>query len=109
MKKIYLLLALLGVVATITIFGCDQKEDVTNSINKEGSVTVVLSTSHLNDSFDLVTTKIEVYKANVKVRDYVTIDTVPSLGKIKTEAEDNDGNTKEVIVPKEYEFFVTLK
>lgn len=86
-----------------------QEEDKTTTLDKEGSISVVVSTKHLNDSFDVMSVTTETFKKNKSVSVKVTYDTIPTLGKFKTEAEDSLGNVKEVTIPKEYEFYVTLK
>lgn len=87
----------------------NRQEDRTTTINKEGSIEVVVSTAHLNDSLDVMSITTETFKKNYSVSKKVFFDTIPSLGKFKAEAEDSVGNVKEVTIPKDYEFFVTLK
>jgi hypothetical protein len=93
------------------IFSCNDNEDkdLTNSVNKNGAVETSVSTSHLNDSLDILTTKHEVWKNNVAIKSVEYHDTVPALGKEKREVTDKDGNTVKTDVQKDYEIFITVK
>lgn len=103
MKEI---VALMAVVALM--FSC-KNEDKTKSIEKDGSVEIVLSVTHLNDSYDILTSYQTTWVKNVAVRKAVSIDTLPSLGDTVEDAEDNDGNDTTVVVPKNYQLFITVK
>jgi hypothetical protein len=87
----------------------NEKEDVTNTVNKNGSVETVVHIGHLDSSRDeLVTT----HKVWVKQNEYKTIeyrDTIPALGVENTVAENNEGETRSIAVPKEYEIYITVK
>ncbi|HPI45559.1 MAG TPA: hypothetical protein PLH91_10035 [Tenuifilaceae bacterium] len=43
------------------------------------------------------------------VKKIVYTDTIPALGRISQEAENNQGETRIVSVPKEYEVYITVK
>jgi hypothetical protein len=102
--KVLAALLLLGLAA------CNNKnEDVTDTVNKSGSIETAVHISHIDSLRDeLITThkvwvKQNVYK-NLEYRD-----TIPSLGIQNTVAENEDGNTKQVLVPRDYEIYITVK
>jgi hypothetical protein len=87
----------------------DKNEDVTDAVNKSGSVETAVHISHIDtESDELVTT----HKVWVKNNVYKTVeyrDTIPSLGTENTVAENEDGDTKSVSVKKDYEIYITVK
>ena len=87
----------------------DEEQDLTNNVNKNGAVESAIQVTQLNDSFNVLTTT---HKVWVKGSMYKTIeyhDTLPSLGSAFTTAENRDGDTKAVLVDKEYEIYITVK
>jgi uncharacterized lipoprotein NlpE involved in copper resistance len=97
-------------VVAIIVIGCNEKnEDVTNTVDKSGSVETVVHIAHLDTLHDeLVTT----HKVWVKQNVFKTVeyrDTIPALGNESTEAENEDGDTKKVSVKKDYEIYITVK
>lgn len=104
MKKISLILLL-----SVAIFAsCGESQDVVKNVVKDGAIEVDLSTSHINDSFDVAKTHFVVYKKNRIVLDRYILDTIPSLGKDSMLVDSAD---KEFVknFPLDYDFFVTLK
>ncbi len=94
----------------LAFVGCkDENEDITNTVNKNGSVETAVHITHIDSSHDeMITT----HKIWVKNNVYKTVeyrDTLPSLGIENTEAENEDGDTKRVSVPKDYEIYITVK
>jgi hypothetical protein len=99
-----------GLIATIaSLSACEKKEDITETVNKAGSVETAVAISHVDAAHDeLVTT----HKVWVKYDVFKTIeyrDTIPSLGTERTTAENEDGDTKNVEVKKDYEIYITVK
>ena len=96
-------------LAFFTVACTEEKEDVTNAVNKDGSVETAVHIGHIDSVTDeLVTT----HKVWVKQNEYKTIeyrDTIPSLGVETKEAVNEEGDTKTVSVPKEYEIYITVK
>lgn len=91
------------------LFSCNQqKEDVVQEPNKEGAVETIVSIKHEKD-FDILTTTHKVWVKNELDKTIVKIDTLKSLGTTVQEAEDSEGNVKSVTVPKDYEFYITVK
>lgn len=105
--KMLLAGSLLFTIASLS--ACEKKEDVTETVNKSGSVETAVAINHLDDSQDeLVTT----HKIWVRFDVFKTIeyrDTIPSLGTERTTAENEDGDTKQVEVKKDYEIYITVK
>lgn len=107
MKNILLLLAVS--LSVIALQGCDNNEDVTKEVLKDGSIESSLSVVHLTDKLDVLTTTHKVW-ANGKISKLIVHkDTISSLGMMKTEVETSEGNTSTVPVKKDYEFYITVK
>jgi len=99
----------LVVIFSLGLGGCNDKSEVVDSVNKAGSVEVVLSSKHLNDSLDVIITTYKVWSKSNVIKSREIVDTVPSLGFTLTEGENDAGETATLKVPKEYEFYVTVK
>jgi hypothetical protein len=93
----------------LLLSACDQNNDQAKQVDKNGSIEVSLSISHIDSLKDLLTTHYTVWRKGVMVREFDKKDTVPSLGEFTTEGENDNGDTKNVNVKKDYEFFVTVK
>jgi hypothetical protein len=87
----------------------DNNEDQAKTVDKNGSVEVALSTKHIDSLKDELTTHYTVWRRGSIVREFTKRDTVPGLETFKTEGEDDAGNTQDLKVKKDYEFFVTVK
>ena len=107
-RSILKLLILASTIILIT--SCkEEKDDVTNEINKEGSVESSVTVEHFTDSTDVLITKHIIWsKLNFRKEVYYR-DTIPALGFTNTEAENQDGDTKNVSVKKDYEVYITVK
>ncbi len=85
-------------------------EDKVNEIIKDGSIEEIISINHIdNGSYDVLTTVSNVYNHGSVSYSYVHHDTLPSLGMVKEEGEDGDGNVQTIEVPKDYELYITVK
>lgn len=96
----------------LTLFlACDDNTEAADEriLDKQGSIEVTLATARLDSTKDVLTTVTTVYAKGQIVRTITRRDTLPSLGETIQEAENDNGDTKTVTVPKEYEVFVTLK
>jgi hypothetical protein len=94
----------------LTVLACkDKNEDITNTVNKNGSIETAVHITHIDSARDeMITT----HKVWVKQNVFKTVeyrDTLPSLGLENTAAENEDGDTKRVSVPKDYEIYITVK
>lgn len=106
MKKI-LLAACLGIFG---LTSCNEtNEDVVNAPDRSGGVEIVASTSQYQDK-TVVTLTYSAYKNKQLVSSKVVTDTLPSLGTTVAEGdEDENGNVRKVTIPKQYEFYITVK
>jgi len=98
------------ILAMTTFVACENgNEDITNAVNKNGAIETAIHIAHISGEHDeLITT----HKIWVRNNEYKTIehrDTAPSLGTQITEAENDEGDTKSVSVPKDYEVYITVK
>ena len=95
-------------MAAMSFTSCGDREDTVQKPTMDGSIVTTLSTTHLTDSFDVLVTSFDVYKANKLVSKHLYRDTIPSLGLISVEVDSAD-NTVDKKIKRDYEFFVTLK
>ena len=103
MKNLLLLL-----LTIILICSCSEKEPAVATLKKDKAIEVTFETQRLGDSAVLLLTHQNVYIKGNLIKTLVKRDTLPALGdSIQTIEE--DGNDKTVRLPKEYEFFVTVK
>lgn len=105
--KLFVAIAVIILIAT----GCknDKKDDVTNDVNKEGSIETAVTVEHADSTNDIIITKHKVWR---NLREFKTIeyrDTIPALGLTNVAAENEEGDTKSVRIKKEYEIFITVK
>lgn len=100
----------LAAITLLSLSGCDDNsDDQAKQVDKTGSIEVLLSTKHIDSLKDLLTTHYTVWNKGLKVREFDKQDTVPALGAFTTEGENNNGDTQDIKVKKDYEFFVTVK
>ena len=98
------------VVVFMLLASCnDSKEDETDTVDRSGSVETSVSVQHTDSTHDVILTTHRVW---VNCKEYKTVvhrDTVPALGILTTRAENTDGDTQTVKVPKDYQIFITMK
>jgi len=106
-----IVLAILASAALLFLFSCDDKknEDITQSVNRTGSIETAVQVEHLDSLHDILVTSHKVWAYNTEVKTVLYRDTIPSLGTTRTTAENKDGDTKTVTVKKEYEIFITVQ
>lgn len=107
-----IVLAILGCAALILLFSCSDKqpnEDITQSVNKNGSVETAVQVDHLDSLHDILITTHKIWAQNQEVKTLIYRDTLPALGIEHTTAENAEGETKDVHVKKDYEIFITVK
>lgn len=106
------LILFVTIISTAFIFvSCDDEknEDLTQSVNKNGSVETSVTVEHLDSMNDILVTKHAVwYKGSIN-KTFEHRDTVPALGSEKTTIKDDAGYDKNVEAKKEYEIFITVK
>lgn len=106
MKNITVISALL--MSSFVIASCSDDKPVTE-LTKDQSIEITFETKTLADTAVLLTTKKNIYLKGAMIKSIITTDTLPFPG-MKTESvEDDNGETKTVTMPKEYEFFITVK
>ena len=89
--------------------GDDKEKDLTDKVNKDGAVETAVTTSHLNDSLDLLSTHHQVWVGGIMKMDIVHQDTVPALGLLHVTGENDKGETQQAEVKKDYEIYITVK
>lgn len=110
MKKFLLVLGLFSVAAFASCEDVkEQNDDVVQIPPHDGSIIINTTVTHLDSTRDLLIMSREVWVKDHTVLDKLIKDTIPSLGTTKQEGEDSDGNTKSVVVKKDYEFYITVK
>lgn len=98
-------------ISTILFFtfaSCDNSKSV-EKISKEGSVETLLNVEHLNDSLDVLKTSHKVWKNGVLIKEKLYLDTIPALNLTLEEANDESGNTQQVLKNKDYEIYITVQ
>lgn len=93
---------------TILIFNACN-EDKVKEVQKNGSIETSIKVDHLNDSYDILVTTEKIWAHNLLVKTYVHSDTIPSLGIATEEAENDNGDTQNVSLKKDYEIYITVK
>ncbi len=110
--KQYKLLLFVTIFSTAFIFiSCEDEknEDLTQSVNKNGSVETSVTVQHLDSLNDLLITKHAVWFKGAINKTFEHRDTVPALGSEKAAVKDDYGYDKNVEAKKEYEIFITVK
>ena len=109
MKKIFTIV--MTISSAIVFQACkeEKQEDITNEINKNGSVETAVSVTQLDSANDILITKHTVWVAGNKFKELEYRDTVPALGKETKAVENNEGDKKTIEVKKDYEIFITVK
>lgn len=103
MKKILLI-----VLSFQLAVACSDKEPAVATLKRDKAIEVTFETQKLGDTAVLLLTHQNVYVKGNLIKTQIKRDTLPALGdSLQTVGEDDDQKT--VRLPKEYEFFVTVK
>lgn len=97
---------------SIMLFACNnnsKNEDVTDTVNKSGSVETAVHIAHIDSLNDLLVTTHKVWVRNNVFKTVEYRDTIPALGNENIVSENDAGDTKNVSVPKDYEIYITVK
>lgn len=95
---------------SILIVSCGRNnEDVTESVNKSGSIETAVHIEHVDTLHDELITTHKVWVKHDLYRTVVYRDTIPALGIETRVAENEEGDTKNVSVKKDYEIYITVK
>jgi hypothetical protein len=115
MKNYFLLIFLFS---SLFIVSCDSEETSaadsdkveTKDITHDGSIETLLTTVHLDDSRDVLTTTHKVWKSGVLINTIMHNDTLPALGiDTNLKAADEKGEATTATGKKDYEFYITVK
>lgn len=106
-----ILLVILSAMVILLIASCEpeKNEDITQEVNKNGAVETVVEIKHIDSLNDELITTHKIWVKNKLTKELIYRDTIASLGKTSTMAENKDGETKKVTINKEYEIFITVK
>lgn len=104
MKKFFLI-----VWCLTFMLACSRKEPAVATLKKDKAIEISFETQRLSDTAVLLLTHQNVYIKGVLVRAQVKRDTLPALGDSLQNTENDNGERSVMRVPKEYEFFVTVK
>ena len=98
-----IVLAILAAAAILFLFSCSDKgnKDITNSVNKDGSVETAVVVEHIDSTRDVLVTTHKIWFRNSEFKNVVYRDTLPSLGMTTKQAENKDGDKKTIQVKKE--------
>jgi ABC-type microcin C transport system permease subunit YejE len=96
-------------LSSLLLLSCHENEDIVHSVPATGSIEAIISVRHMTGSTDILTTKRIVHANTLQQLTFVTNDTIPSLGEMVAEGKNEDGDTKSVLVEKNYEIFITVK
>ncbi len=86
----------------------NSNEDVTQTIVKDGAIEVEMSTRHIV-GYDVLTTVQRVWVKQQLVKTIIKNDTIPDLGVSSQYGSTSEGNDTLVILPRDYEFYITVK
>lgn len=88
----------------------DTDKVETKDISRDGAIETLLTTTHLDDTRDVLTTTHKVWKGGVLVNTISHTDTLPALGVDNNiKAADERGETTTAVGKKDYEFYITVK
>jgi hypothetical protein len=105
--------------STLFLVSCSDSEETTaadsdkvetKDISHDGAVETLLSTIHLDNNFDVLTTTHKVWKGGVLINTIMHTDTLPALGVDNNlKAADEKGEATTATGKKDYEFYITVK
>jgi cytochrome b len=113
---LYSIVFVILIVAICLISSCNDKpDDVVKQPSHDGAIETKLSTIH-GDKYDLLTITSTIWVAGKVDKVITRTDTLKNLGFMMTDGQDAEGNTEhedgtpiQVKVPRDYEFYITVK
>jgi len=97
-------------ICSVVFVSCDdEKSDLTDAVNKGGSIESSVTVEHADSTHDILITRHKVWSNFKEFKTIEYRDTLPALGIHNTIAENENGDTKNVSVKKDYEIFITVK
>ena len=113
MKQITPCISILFFFVIISFSSCKEEEksneDLTNTVNKNGSVETSVTVHHLDSLNDILVTKHKVWHAGNISKDISYSDTIPALGMENKSVKNSAGESQQATVKKDYEIFITVK
>lgn len=104
MKRILIIASLIPI-----LWSCnEQNEDVVSKPSRDGAIEVKIEATR-TENFTIYKTRSDVFIKNKLVKTIIKSDTLPLLGFTKEEGENSEGEVKELLVPKEFEIYLTVK
>lgn len=95
------------------LFACKDaskpNDDITNDVNKDGSVETSVTVRHVDSLRDVLVTTHKIWYLYNDWKTVVHYDTIPALGATEKMAQNEAGDEKKVTLKKEYEIFITVK
>ena len=101
--------SLMYLASCVAVFAACDNEDRVKEVSKEGAVETFIQIDHLNDSLDIMKTTSKVWVHGGLAKTIERFDTLPSLGNTMEEAENEDGEIRNVALQKDYELYLTIK
>lgn len=83
--------------------------DQTRFVDKRGSVETSVSVQHVDKTHDVILTNHRVWVHDTTFATLYHRDTIPALDSMSTEAENNNGDSKIMMVQRDYQLFITVK
>jgi hypothetical protein len=97
------------ILAAISLSSCsEENEDLVKEPNKDGAIETIINVAHEN-GFDILKTTHKIWLKGAIDKEIVTSDTLKLLGTEAKDVEDENGDEKNVIAPKDYELYITVK
>jgi hypothetical protein len=94
---------------SIFVTACnDTPEDIVKEPTKDGSIETEINVAH-EQGFDILKTKHKVWNNGTVSKIIESADTLKALGNETKTVEDENGDEKEIVAPKDYEIFITVK
>ena len=97
------------VILLVILMSGDDKEPAVKNLDKTHAIAVTYETKQLSDSTVLLIENQNIYVKGKLIKSIARMDTLPALGDSIQAVEDNDDSQTMARIPKEYEFFVTIK
>ena len=100
---------IVAVMAGLASCGRREKDDVTDTVNRAGSVETAVTVQHADSTHDVLVTTHKVWVNFHEFKTVVHQDTIPSLGMENATAENADGDKQHVNIKKDYEIYITVQ
>jgi hypothetical protein len=87
----------------------DRGADQVQTVDRNGSVETSVSVQHADSTHDVILTTHKVWVRASQYASLVHRDTIPALDSTSVETETASGDTRWVMVKKDYQLFITVK